>query len=233
MLNPRQIVIILLAFPIMGLFFFYLSQNAAMRDQEPAQDPGVTVVIDNPNQGKQLQNFELRSHQGRLTTLEDLKGKPWIAYFFYTRCPGPCLSVNKQIQGLQVLKNQYPDLQFVGFSVDPGFDTPEELVEYRKRHSFSGEDWTMLTGDRETIYSLAHDGFVLPVGEAPPDMASQTGPIFHSEKIVLVDEEGRTMKWMDSLVDELPAKVAAAIEEMKTIEATGGSSRSADTASRG
>jgi protein SCO1/2 len=56
--------------------------------------------------------------------------------------------------------------------------------------------WAFLTGPRQEIWLLSRDGFRLPVGEAP---GSADAPIFHSDKFVLADREGRIRGYYDAL----------------------------------
>ncbi len=73
----------------------------------------------------------LTERSGRTVTLADLRGKIWVANFFYAMCPGPCPVVNGRIAALQddLLKND--GVRFVSISTDPDSDTPKSCGNTR------------------------------------------------------------------------------------------------------
>lgn len=46
---------------------------------------------------------------------------------------------------------------FVIFTIDPVFDTPEVMTEYAKRYQLNPDDFTLLTGTDETISKIASE----------------------------------------------------------------------------
>ena len=68
---------------------------------------------------------------------------------------------------------------------DPEKDTPEVLKLYAEK--FQATDrWLFLTGPKAVIYSLARDGFKLPIAEP----ASPGAQIIHSTRLILIDRTG-------------------------------------------
>ena len=49
----------------------------------------------------QIADFALTNQNGRAVSLADLRGQPWVADIIFTRCPGPCLKMTKQMKALQ------------------------------------------------------------------------------------------------------------------------------------
>lgn len=132
-----------------------------------------------------LPDFSLTERSGQTVRLADFAGKVWVADFFYTTCPGPCPMLSSRLSGVQKSIGSDPGVRLVSISVDPDKDTPEVLKTYAERFK-AGEHWLFLTGQREAIYSLAREGFKLPVAEAP----AQGGLITHSTRLILVDKTG-------------------------------------------
>ena len=56
----------------------------------------------------------------------------------------------------------------MSFSVDPLTDTPEVLSEYADSFGADPRRWLFLTGERDELYTLIHDGFKL-AGAAEED----------------------------------------------------------------
>ena len=56
--------------------------------------------------GPPLKDFELTERSGKPFKSTDMKGKVWVASYFFTTCPGQCLRLNSNVQ---ILSNE-PDL---------------------------------------------------------------------------------------------------------------------------
>ncbi len=146
-----------------------------------------------PNYGT-LPGFLLTNRDGREVSSASLEGKPWVASFIFTRCPGPCPKMTAKMAKLG--EQLPPGFTRVSFSVDPEHDTPAVLTAYAERYQ-APPSWLFLTGGREAIYELANLGFKLLAAPAE-DAASPEGPILHSTRFVLVDGEGRIRGYYDA-----------------------------------
>ena len=80
-------------------------------------------------------------------------------------------------------------VKIVTFTVDPEFDTPQVLFEKARELKASPYVWKFLTGSKDELLPLYRDGFKVPV-EYPKEEVD-IYDIAHSEKIVLVDDEGQ------------------------------------------
>ena len=130
-------------------------------------------------------DFALTERSGQTVKLADLAGKVWIADFFYTTCPGPCPMMSSRLSDVQKELGTEPDLRIVSISTDPEKDTPDVLRLYAEK--FKATDrWLFLTGEKAGIYSLARDGFKLPIAE--PETPG--GQIVHSTRLILIDKTG-------------------------------------------
>ena len=91
------------------------------------------------------------------------------------------------------------DVRFVSVSVDPGHDTPGVLRAYADRAGADPAVWSFLTGARDDVRRLCHEGFKLPVGD---NLDGDRSPVVHSPLFVLVDPIGRIRGYFDSLTPE-------------------------------
>lgn len=141
-------------------------------------------------------HFTLVERSGRTATLADLRGRPWVAGFIFTRCGGICPAMTARMKDLRAAE---PAVDLVSFSVDPEHDTPEVLQTYARQHGL-GERWWLLTGTVDALHSLARDGFRLAAAAVPPgeQQAGGDGPFLHSSRLVLVDREARIRGYYDS-----------------------------------
>src|SRR6188768_2570987 len=131
--------------------------------------------------------FSLLNQNARSVSADALRGKVWIAAFFFTRCPTICPRITARMRALQVAtaaKGQALDL--VSFSVDPENDTPPVLLSYAQRFNAELAHWSFLTGDLAVVKRTVVDGFKLALdGKADP--AAENGGIIHGSHLVLVD----------------------------------------------
>lgn len=159
------------------------------------------------NRFKTVPAFQLTERTGQpFQAGEELKGKIWFADFFFTTCPGPCLQMSKRMQELQeaVARKNGDDVRLVSFTVFPKHDTPEVLSRYAERFHAQPGRWFFLTGDKEKIYDLAHNTFLLSAQEAETGQERiQSGDFVHSTKIALVDRQGVVRGYYDTASPEV------------------------------
>ncbi len=139
----------------------------------------------------QLPDFSLTNQRGHAMSLSDLSGKVWVADFIFTTCPTICPPMTEEMVRLQNEFASESELRFVSFSVDPERDTPAVLSRYADDFGVDGRSWAFLTGEKTSIYQLAHEGFNLATGHRGSE-------ILHSTRFVLVDRQGKVRGYYDS-----------------------------------
>lgn len=148
--------------------------------------------------------FQLVNQDGQPFGSANLHGKIWIADFVYSTCPGPCPMISSRMSELQKPLAK-TDVQLVSFTVDPEKDTPQVLRTYAEHLDADPSRWNFLTGPKERVYSLIHDGFKLAVvdpGVAAPDLV-------HSTRIALVDRRGTIRGYYDATAADAVTKLLA------------------------
>ena len=139
--------------------------------------------------------WQLTDERGQPFTSADLRGKVWIASFFFARCPSICPKLmGEQALLLPHLEDLGDDegeapVVLVSITVDPENDTPEVLASYAAKLAAPAGRWKFLTGDRERIKELAIKGFMLGVGDREK-VDGDVYDIVHSGKLALVDQNG-------------------------------------------
>ncbi len=160
---------------------------------------------------KALPDFALTERSGKSFGLDQLKGRVWVADFFYTRCPGPCAALSTRMGEVQRAVAGFDDVRLVSISSDPERDTPEVLRDYAARFG-AGPRWLFLTGAKDTIYELANKGFLLSLTE---DKANVTEPITHATRLVLVDRAGTIRGYYDGTTSEGVARLIADLKGLR------------------
>lgn len=145
-------------------------------------------------------DFTLTERSGRKASLADLKGKVWVAQFFYTHCTDICPLTVPQMSLLHLEYLNDPEfrsaVRFVSITVDPERDTAQVLRKFADGFSADPELWLFLTGDKAVTYRLAQQGLKLGIGEEknPPEVVEKSGEekeLLHSNRLILVDQKGR------------------------------------------
>lgn len=104
--------------------------------------------------GPPLTEFELTERSGKPFRSLNMRGRVWVASYFFTTCPGQCIRLNSNIQVLSKL----PDLKnvtWVSITCDPDTDTLEALRAYADRWQADPERWLFCRADLEYIQRVA------------------------------------------------------------------------------
>ncbi len=168
-----------------------------------------TTVTDLP-EIKQVPDFKFMNYTGSTLTAEDLEGKVYIAYFFFTSCGGPCPIMNSKANVLQAEYADVQDFRIVGFSVDPERDNLARLTRYAERYNAVPGRWYMLRNEKSVVADLANRGFML--GDA-------SVPAMHSTRFVLVDRRGTIRGYYDGMDDAKIDELRAALNYLLEREA--------------
>ena len=137
--------------------------------------------------------FEFTNSDGSIVTLDNLKGKVWVADFIFTTCTMACpmMTGNMNIVHKKFKKND--NVRLVSISVYPEFDTPEVLKNYASQYDADTEKWLFLTGKEDAVKDIIRDGFKI---------GDYEDIIFHSEKFALVDKKGIIRAYYNGMKSE-------------------------------
>ena len=146
-----------------------------------------------PTTSYEIQDFTHTDHRGDTVTLDDLKGKPWLAMFIFTNCTTICSPMTYNMTEIQqqLVDRGIEDYNIVAFSVDPDYDTPEVLTEYLSRYTVPDESkWHLMTGyDQTYMEQFAAKSFKSLVKAIDGD-----DQVMHANTFYLVDEQGVAVK---------------------------------------
>ena len=140
-----------------------------------------------------IPQFEFTNSDGNTVTLDNLKGKVWVADFIFTTCTMACpmMTGNMNIVHKKFKKND--NVRLVSISVYPEYDTPEVLKNYASRYDADTEKWLFLTGKEDAVKDIIRDGFKI---------GDYEDIIFHSEKFALVDKKGIIRAYYNGMKSE-------------------------------
>ncbi|MCA9009844.1 MAG: DUF420 domain-containing protein [Planctomycetaceae bacterium] len=178
--------------------------SSELSETEPIEATQKTVTISFPSQ--ELPEFEFPECMGGTVSRDSLKGHRWLANFIFTRCAGPCPLMTRDISELQrQAAKSNADFRFVTFSVDPAYDTVEVLRKYAETFQADHARWKFVTGNEEAIHDLIRRGFTQYVQPNLGDLRKPGFEVAHSNRAVLVNENGIPV---GSFVMTIPGDVA-------------------------
>lgn len=215
-------VIFLLVFSVIGITITYYVITDK-KEKLPVYNPNeikpemVDDSLRNIGFGHRIGHFSLYDQNGRVVTLDDVKGKVHVAEYFFTHCQSICPVMNKQMQRVHRKFKSNDDVKIISFTVDPDNDTIQRMKWYADKHNASGNNWHFLTGEKEALYRLARTSyFVLKPAEAR-NLGDAGSDFIHTNNFVLVDQELRIRGYYDGTnpkeVDKLMKDMELLLEE--------------------
>lgn len=173
----------------------------------PAADPAYSPV------GIGVGPFALTERSGRTIAPADLKGKVWIAHFFYSECQGPCNKTVPAMRELQKIFADKPDVRLVSISVNPENDTPELLKRYADDLGADPDQWLFLTGTETDVHTAIQKSFIHGVGRNKN--AKSKGDAFdHAPSLLVIDRDGVIDGYVDGTAPNAAEIVARHVREV-------------------
>lgn len=165
----------------------------------------------------EVPDFTLTNQVGKAVSRADLRSQIWIADLIFTRCPGPCAQMTRQMGDLQSALPATAPVKLVSLTTDPEFDTPQVLARYGERFGAKSDRWWFLTGTKQQIAQLAVEGLKFTALDKDPSERSGENDLFiHSTILVLVDQHGRLRGAFDSLQPGARDQLLKAVEKLRT-----------------
>lgn len=160
-----------------------------------------------------IPEFKLISQDQTNITDKALENNITIVDFFFTSCPDICPVMSSELSRVQEVFRNKKLVNLLSITVDPAYDSPAILKKYAEEFGADTAQWNFLTGEKETIYSLARCGFLLPV----EDGDGSKEDFIHSEKIILVDQQKRIRGYYDGTdreeIDRLITEINILLDE--------------------
>ena len=210
-------ILFLLVFFVVGVFISYQYLKPSEKKPLPVINPiDVSQEMVDSNllrkgYGHAIGSFSFTNQEGKTITEKDVKGKVFVAEYFFTTCGSICPLMNKQMQRVQKAYRNDPDFKILSFTVDPETDTVAQMKQYAERHQANPSQWWFLTGTQENLYALARKSFFV----LKPAEVAKTGDadsdFIHTNNFVLIDQkmrirgyyDGTSKKEVDQLIQDI------------------------------
>ena len=167
-----------------------------------------------PDHARRLIDFSLTDDTGRNVTRTELDGKILVVSFLFTSCSLTCPEVTKRMAEIQKLTAGQADVRLVSLTVDPRSDTPPVLAKFGAHYGLDTNRWFMLTGDKAVLHELIGTSFLARDADDP--FNSMPGNFTGTERIAVVDPQGRIRVYFDGLRPETTAAVIAETVQLRS-----------------
>ncbi len=156
--------------------------------------------------------FSFIDQNGNIITEKTVAGKIYITDFFFTSCPGICPRLTKNLKLVQDAFVNDTNVILLSHSVTPDIDNVSVLKKYAKNYGVIDNKWHLLTGNKDSIYTIARKSYF-----ADEDLGEQrnTSDFLHTENMLLLDKKRRIRGIYKGTS---PADIANMVTDIKILE---------------
>lgn len=213
-------VVVAAIFPIVFLIYFANKKQPEIKVESVLPIYGNRTPYENVNsEGKTvidtvyhtIPKFSFINQVGDTVTDSRMRGVVSVVDFFFTTCPTICIDMAENKRKIQeFFLEDNSKLQIFSFTVDPETDTQEQLLKYAYDNNVNSSSWSLLTGEKPSLYELARKGFLVTATEG------DGGPndFIHDNKFVLIDREKRIRGYYDGTSAEDTDRLITDIQKL-------------------
>lgn len=134
-----------------------------------------------------ISDFSFIDQEGKKVSNETVKGKIYVANFFFTICPSICPNMTQNLLTVHHIFKNDADILMLSHSVMPATDTVAQLKKYANRWKIDTQRWHLLTGEKDKIYALARQSYF---AEKEIGLQKDKNEFLHTENAFLIDKNG-------------------------------------------
>ncbi len=157
-----------------------------------------------------VQPFAFIDQDGKRVTNNDLKGKVYVAEYFYTTCEGICPVMNGNMRQVYEEFLDKDNFLILSHTVQPEIDSPAVLKKFAESLGVNTNRWIFLTGRKDSLYNTARVSY--NIDDPKNNLKSVDDDFIHSQLWALVDGEGNVKHIYDGLKQK---EVKAMIRKIK------------------
>ncbi|MES2274393.1 MAG: SCO family protein [Bacteroidota bacterium] len=144
-------------------------------------DPGYATI-------HTIASFSLTNQLGKTISNQQVKGKIYVANFFFASCGSICPKMMDNLSDVQQAFLHDDRVRLLSHSVTPARDSVPVLFKYAAEHQIDNKKWWLLTGNQNTIYTLARKAYFADDETGYNKTADE---FLHTENVLLIDQRGR------------------------------------------
>ena len=202
-MKNKTSLILLVFFMLLGIAFlgYYYKVSHEIKPQLP--------VIGNP--GHHIDTFSFINQEGKVITNKDVKGKIYVAEYFFATCKSMCPKMNHNMKSVYDAFKGQKDIMILSHTVDPKRDSAAALKAYSQQFDADPNQWLFLTGDKQKLYDMARYSYLI-TAEADTTGLSVDKDFIHDNHFMLIDRNGYIRGEYDGLDVESVKKLISDIK---------------------
>lgn len=163
-----------------------------------------------------VQPFAFYNQDGKTVTDQDVKGKVYVATFFFTTCTSVCPRLNNNLKPVYAEFKAEPDFQILSFTCDPKRDSVSRLKWYADSIlKVDTRSWVFLTGNKDSLYAMARHSYM--IDDPRNEIQNGETDFLHTQLIALVNKKGEVVKIYDGLkpseIKEMQGEIKKLLKE--------------------
>ena len=136
-----------------------------------------------------IKTFDFQNQEGKWISQSNLKGKIYIANFFFTSCTTVCPKMATNLLKVQNEFSNNDKVKIMSHTVMPWVDNQKRLKEYGKINNIDSKFWYLLTGPKDEIYKIARESYFADEGFGKS--VTTIDDFIHTEKFFLIDSNNK------------------------------------------
>ncbi len=157
-----------------------------------------------------VQPFSFVNQDGKLVSQDDVKGKVYVAEYFFTTCPGICPTMNTNLKRVYDRFSGQDGFLILSHTSDPERDSVPVLKRYADSLGVNTNQWIFLTGRKDSLYKTARLSYT--IDDPANNLKSIDDDFLHTQFWALVNQNGEVKKVYDGLKER---EINAMIKEIE------------------
>ena len=157
-----------------------------------------------------VQPFSFVNQDGKLVSQDDVKGKVYVAEYFFTTCPGICPTMNTNLKRVYDQFSGQDGFLILSHTSDPERDSVPVLKRYADSLGVNTNQWIFLTGRKDSLYKTARLSYT--IDDPANNLKSIDDDFLHTQFWALVNQNGEVKKVYDGMKER---EINAMIKEIE------------------
>jgi protein SCO1 len=159
--------------------------------------------------------FQLINQEGVSITNADMRGKIYVANFFFTTCGSICPRMINNLQKIQTTFSNDTSVMILSHTVLPEVDSVSRLKKFAMKKGISSRQWWLLTGEKDQLYDLGRRSYF---ADEETGFLRSKDEFLHTENCMLVDTNGRIRGVYNATLE---LEIDKLISHIKLLKASG------------
>lgn len=141
--------------------------------------------------------FAFTTQDGQSFTEKEVKGKVYVAEYFFTTCKGICPKMNNNMRLVYDKLKEEKDFLILSHTCDPETDSVPQMKKYADSMAVDTKKWVFLTGRKDSLYNTARISYT--IDDPANNLKNIEDDFLHTQFWALVDRNGDVKKIYDGL----------------------------------